>query len=99
MKGCSWESQMRRENKNKRNQRLKFYVYLELVWQQAKQKKFLPLFSWHISTSQKHCADLVWLQLLLTDAQAEGKAWMRNASFRQRCVGKLVGGSQEATRQ
>ena len=56
MKGCSWESQMQRGNKNKGNQRLKFYGCLELVWQQTKQKKFLLLLSWHISTSQKHCA-------------------------------------------
>lgn len=55
----------------------------------------------HFAGVFPHHKSIVWsgsAQLLFTDAPAEGKARMRNASFRWRCAGKLVGGSLPASR-
>ena len=81
MRGHSWVSQMQRGNKNKGNQRLKFYVCLELVWQGTKQKIFLPLFSWHISISRKHCA--VWFNSAASSHERPSLREGLHASFRQ----------------
>lgn len=59
-------------------------------------EKFLPLFSWHISTSQKHCA--VWFSSAASSHKRPGLREGLHAKGKTEVCRKLVGGLLPASK-